>query len=69
MIRELDLGGLFFAPWMGSVAIAFGFWFGLRAIMTRRGVYRWVWHPALFDMALFVVLVALVSMGLAFVES
>lgn len=68
MIRELDLGGLYFAPWMGSVAIALGLWFGLRAIMTRRGVYRWVWHPALFDMAIFVVLVALVSTGSALME-
>lgn len=69
MIRELDVGGIYVVPWMGSAAIALCLLFGLRMLLTRWGAYRWVWHAAFFDVALFVVLMALVSLGTAFVEA
>ncbi|QRF62398.1 DUF1656 domain-containing protein [Variovorax sp. UC122_21] len=28
----------------------------LRRLLSRAGVYRWVWHPALFDLAVYVLL-------------
>ncbi|HVR48552.1 MAG TPA: DUF1656 domain-containing protein [Pseudorhodoferax sp.] len=37
-----------------------------RRLLARTGVYRWVWHPALFDLALDVLLLyALVQLGQA----
>lgn len=28
----------------------------LRRLLSLAGVYRWVWHPALFDLAVYVLL-------------
>lgn len=28
----------------------------VRRLLARAGVYRWVWHPALFDLAVYVLL-------------
>ncbi|MES1991862.1 MAG: DUF1656 domain-containing protein [Pseudomonadota bacterium] len=62
MIHELDIGGLFFTPLVGSAVVALVLWLALRTGLTRTGAYRWVWHPPLFDVALFVVLFAVVTL-------
>jgi hypothetical protein len=68
MIHEIDVGGLFFAPLIVSAVLTLPLWLVLRAGLTRAGVYRWVWHPALFDVALYVVLFAVVSLRVPFSE-
>jgi len=68
MMRELDIGGVFFTPLLGSAAAAILLWLILRAGFVRLGVYRWVWHPALFDMALLVLLFAAVARPFGFLE-
>jgi len=35
-------------------AMALAWW--LRRLLSLIGVYRWVWHPALFDVGLYVVM-------------
>lgn len=62
MMHEVDLGGLFFTPLIVSAVVALLLWLALRAGLTRAGAYRWVWHPALFDVALYVVLFAVVTL-------
>jgi hypothetical protein len=62
MISENDMGGLFFAPLIASAFVALILWFALRTGLTRAGLYRWVWHPALFDVALYVILFAVVTL-------
>lgn len=56
MIGEASLYGLYI-PWLGLLALLalLGLW-GARRALAALGVYRWVWHPALFDLALFVLL-------------
>jgi len=61
MIGEFDLNGVFLSPVLVSAVIAL-----LASVLVRRmlaiaGLYRIVWHPALFDAALFVVLWAAVA--------
>lgn len=68
MIRELDIGGLFFAPLVASAVVALLLWFPLRAGLARADLYRWIWHPALFDIALFVLLFAAVTARATFPE-
>ncbi|MGV8995427.1 MAG: DUF1656 domain-containing protein [Parvibaculaceae bacterium] len=68
MIHEIDAGGLFFAPLIVSAVVALPLWLLARAGLTRAGAYRLVWHPALFDVALYVVLFALVSLQSLFPE-
>ena len=56
MIGEANLYGLYI-PWLGLLALAalLGLW-GVRRALAAFGVYRWVWHPALFDPALYALL-------------
>lgn len=56
MIGEASFYGLYI-PWLGLLALAalLGMW-GVRRALATLGVYRWVWHPALFDLALYTLL-------------
>ncbi|CAB3799871.1 DUF1656 domain-containing protein [Pararobbsia alpina] len=61
MIGELNIEGVFVAPLAVWAVVAFGVNQLLRQVLIRVGLYRMVWHPALFDTALFVILWALVA--------
>ncbi|MFK0096318.1 DUF1656 domain-containing protein [Pseudomonas sp. NPDC090592] len=56
MIGDTSLFGLYLHS---LVLLAIAAWLGLcgvrRALMLA-GAYRWIWHPALFDMAVYVML-------------
>jgi hypothetical protein len=53
MTGEANLFGLYL-PWvMVLSAAALPLTWGLRRLMALGRLYRWVWHPALFDMALY----------------
>jgi hypothetical protein len=60
MIGESDLGGVFISAALVSALIALVISFVLRRLLALAGAYRFVWHPALFDTALFVILWAAV---------
>ncbi len=55
MIGELNLYGVFLPAVMACCVLALLATFGVRAVLRRVGFYRVVWHPALFDVALFVI--------------
>jgi len=56
MIGEASFYGIYL-PWLGVLALAalFGLW-ASRRMLAAIGFYRWVWHPALFDLALYALL-------------
>ncbi|GLK68428.1 DUF1656 domain-containing protein [Hansschlegelia plantiphila] len=60
MIKELDLFGVFAPPLLGYVAIAAVVWQPLRILLERVGFYRTIWHPALFNVSIYVVILAAV---------
>lgn len=56
MIGEFNFYGIYF-PWplvLGLVTL--GVAWVVRRVLARVGFYRLVWHPALFDVALYVAL-------------
>jgi hypothetical protein len=54
MIGEASFYGLYF-PWLLLLAgVALVVHWGARRLLGAVGLYRWIWHPALFDMALYV---------------
>jgi hypothetical protein len=61
VIGELDLDGVFLSPVLVSAVVALAVSLVVRRLLALAGVYRVVWHPALFDAALFVILWAVVS--------
>lgn len=56
MIGQTSVYGLYL-PWLMLLALgAFAALWAVRRLLAATGAYRWVWHPALFDMALYVLL-------------
>ncbi|MGQ9367502.1 DUF1656 domain-containing protein [Azospirillum sp. ST 5-10] len=55
MIGEIDLYGLFVPPLAILAVVAWGVSRLLRRGLRGAGLYGWVWHPPLFDLALYVV--------------
>jgi len=60
MTGELNIDGVFLSSVLVSALIALIASFVLRRVLSKVGAYRLVWHPALFDTALFVILWAAV---------
>lgn len=56
MIGEVSFYGVYI-PWLLLLALAaLPVSWSVRRIFAACGLYRWVWHPALFDLALYVIL-------------
>lgn len=65
MIGDASLYGVYI-PWLLLLCAAgVGLSWALRRLLATIGFYRWVWHPALFDLALY----ALVVWGLSVATS
>ena len=60
MIGEVNVSGVFLSSVLVSAVIALAASFLLRRVLSKVGAYRFVWHRALFDTALFVILWAAV---------
>ena len=60
MIGEIDLHGVFVAPLLVWMVAAFAASAMLRRFLGWTGLYRLVWHRALFDSSLYVVVLGAV---------
>ena len=56
VLGELNIDGVFLSSVLVSAVLALAASFVLRRVLSKVGAYRLVWHPALFDTALFVIL-------------
>ena len=63
MIREIDLFGIYLSPMVGLSVAAVLAWIALRLVLRGLGAYRLVWHPPLFDAALFMIVLAGIVAG------
>jgi len=61
MIGEIDVHGVLVAPLLVWIFLAYLFSLPIRLALGWSGFYRLVWHRALFDAALLVILTALVN--------
>lgn len=53
MIGEASFYGIY-VPWlMVLCGFALAVSWAVRRVLAAIGFYRWVWHPALFDLALY----------------
>jgi hypothetical protein len=60
VIGEASIYGVFFSAVLVSGVMALALSYALRRLLAWIGAYRFVWHPALFDTALFVIVWAAV---------
>ena len=62
MIGEFDIYGVYFPAFAVFAAIALLLQiFVINRILRAGGFYRWVWHRALFDLAIYVILLGVVT--------
>ena len=61
MIGEFDIYGVYFPAFAVFAAIAFLLQVAIKRLFNAYGFYRLVWHPALFDLAIYVILIGVVT--------
>lgn len=54
MYGEFNFYGVFIPTLLGLMLLAYLVQNGLRLVLQRLGVYRQVWHPPMFNLALYV---------------
>jgi hypothetical protein len=69
MIGEASFYGLYL-PWLMLLCgVALAAQWVVHRLLGALGVYRWVWHPALFDTALYVLLLYATSAVASLLQS
>jgi hypothetical protein len=59
MIAELDFIGILIAPIVGYALVAIPIFLVLRWLLARLGLGRFIWHPALFEVSLYLIVLSL----------
>ena len=54
MYGEFSLNGVFIPTLIALMLAAFAVFLGLQLLLLKAGVYRHVWHPPLFNFALYI---------------
>jgi protein AaeX len=65
VIGEFDIYGVYFPAFAVFAAIAFVLQLAIRRLLEASGLYRFFWHSALFDVAIYVILLAAVTAAAA----
>jgi hypothetical protein len=58
-MTELEFAGIYLPPLLAYAALAVPPFLLLRWLLARRNLLRFVWHPALFETALYVSILSL----------
>jgi hypothetical protein len=61
MYKEIDFCGIFLPPFFLGLLIAGIIYMPLHRLWDRINLQRWVWNRPVFELALFVILLALVT--------
>jgi protein AaeX len=61
MIGEFDIYGVYFPAFAIFAAVAFLLQIVIKRLFNAYGFYRWIWHRALFDLAVYVILLGVVT--------
>ncbi|MCK9801902.1 transporter [Pseudomonas chlororaphis] len=63
-LREWSLGGVLLSPFLIDVLLALVLTMGLRLLLRVTPLGRWIWHEALFDCALYVCVLTVITVVL-----
>jgi hypothetical protein len=61
MLKEINIYGICLSPFLGHMLLATPPFFALRWALARCGLLSQFWHPALFELSLFVFLLTLAA--------
>jgi len=62
MLKEIDLEGIYLAPFAGYLFVALLIFIPLRMLFDRWAIQRWVWHRPLFDISIFIIILSLIGL-------
>jgi hypothetical protein len=62
MLKEVDIGGIFIAPFAAYLFVALLVFIPVRVLFDRYAIQRWVWHRPLFDISIFVIILSLLGL-------
>jgi hypothetical protein len=62
MLKEINLDGVFFAPFVGYLMVALLIFIPVRLLFDRYAIHRWVWHRPLFDVSVFTIILSLIGL-------
>lgn len=60
MIGQLNIYGVYVPTLLALMLGAYLVKVLLRTLLTRLGLYRFVWHPPLFNLALYIIVLGLI---------
>ena len=69
VIGEFDIYGVYFPAFAVFAAIAFVLQLAIKRLLDASGLYRFFWHRALLDLAIYVILLAVVTAAAATILS
>ena len=61
-MKELNLDGIFVSPFVGDLAVAFVLSLILVRVLRGLLLERRVWHPQLFNLCLFLIILSVLSL-------
>jgi protein AaeX len=61
VIGEFDIYGVYFPAFAVFAAVALLLQLVINRFLRAIGFYRWVWHRALFDLAIYIILLGVVT--------
>ena len=62
MIKEIDVFGIYLAPFAGYLAVALLVFIPIRFWFDRIEIQKWFWHRWLFEVAVFTVIVSIIGL-------
>ena len=62
MLKEINLDGVFIAPFAAYLFAALLIFIPVRILFDRYEIQRWVWHRQLFDAAIFTIILSLIGL-------
>jgi hypothetical protein len=62
MLKEVNIDGIFIAPFAAYLFVAVLIFIPVRYLFDRYAIQRWVWHRSLFDASIFVIILSLIGL-------
>jgi hypothetical protein len=62
MLKEINICGVFFSPFVGFLLAALVVFWPLRTLFDRWNLERYVWHRPLFDLSVFVIILSIIGL-------
>jgi hypothetical protein len=59
MIGEIDIYGVFLPAVLVLMLVSYLLYLGITRVFARVGLYRFVWHRSIFDLAIYVIVLGI----------